>query len=51
VEEGDRASAELVIRELAAYRGNARLRERLAQAVKARTDERLTACLREAWDR
>jgi hypothetical protein len=51
VAEGDRASAELVIRELAAYRGNARLRERLARAVKARTDEHLSGCLRETWDR
>jgi len=51
VEKGDRASAELVIRELAAYRSNARLHERLARAVKARTDEHLTACLRDAWDR
>lgn len=51
VEEGDRASAELLIRELAAYRSNARLHERLAQSVQTRADEHLIACLHEAWDR
>jgi HEAT repeat protein len=51
VAEGDRTSAEMVIRELAAYRSNARLQARLAQAVQTRADDHLTASLRDGWTR
>jgi hypothetical protein len=43
VERGDRTSAELVLTELAAYRSNRRLRERLRTAVAGRDDPLLSA--------
>jgi hypothetical protein len=49
VRDCDRASAELVVRELALYRGNVRLRERLEAAVAARADPLLADQLRDAW--
>jgi hypothetical protein len=49
ISNGDRASAELVVRELAAYRGNTRLRERVAKVIATRGDEDLVACFGEAW--
>jgi hypothetical protein len=49
VDRGDRASAELVIRELAAYRANKRLAARLAATLEGREDPSLSRCFAEAW--
>lgn len=48
---GDRASAEVAVTELAAYRGNVRLRERLAEALDGRGDERLRERFRQLFAR
>lgn len=49
VEKGDRASAELVLVELAVYRANHKLGRQLQTAVDNRSDERLLSCFRNAW--
>lgn len=48
-EGGDRASAELVMVELAAYRSNQRLRERLGAVLARREDERLMIRFEAIW--
>ncbi|WP_295383875.1 hypothetical protein [uncultured Thiodictyon sp.] len=49
VADGERRIAELVLRELAMYRGNDRLRGRLADALARRGDEDLTALFQRVW--
>jgi hypothetical protein len=49
VERGDRASAELVIVELAVYRASGELRRDLVAALAARGDESLLSRFRETW--
>ncbi len=49
VEDGDRASAELVLVELAVYRANRKLRHQLQAVLDRRQDQRLLSCFNEAW--
>jgi len=49
VECGDRASAELIIVELAAYRANQRLSERLERLIRERGDESLRKGYEQIW--
>lgn len=46
---GDLTSAELLVRELAVYRSNAKLRERLRDVVDHRGDSMLRECFASAW--
>ncbi|MEA3277642.1 MAG: HEAT repeat domain-containing protein [Pseudomonadota bacterium] len=47
---GDRASAALVVQELAVYRANTRLRDRLGEIVARRADEPLQERFASAWE-
>ena len=49
VADGEHRIAERVLRDLSAYRGNERLRQRLAAALAARQDADLTALLARVW--
>jgi HEAT repeat protein len=49
VADGEHRIAERLVRDLAVYRGNTRLRQRLAEALAARGDEDLLALLTRAW--
>jgi hypothetical protein len=49
VADGERRISERVIRELTVYRGNQRLRERLAAACERRGEASLTALLAQVW--
>ena len=47
--DGERRIAERLVRDLAVYRGNARLRQRLAEALTGRADAELLALLARTW--
>jgi len=49
VAKGDKASAELLIRELAVYRASENLRERLSAAIRSRGDRQLDLVFNRAW--
>ena len=49
VADGEHRIAERVLRDLAVYRGNERLRQRLADALAARQDADLGALLARVW--
>lgn len=49
VAKGDRASAELLVQELAVYGANVKLRARLQEALQHRGDDALLACFAKLW--